>query len=286
MTAQTVSSCVVCGATTDAFLCGSKQNGCLGRLLQDLASCAELVDELNVVLSRQSKNGGASVGFVTNGADEQPLPFDPEAMDVGLWMRDRMCSWARVLWEDNATREEDGSVPTIDLSPGIVPVSRWLMRHPTWIAIHPAVDELFREITGDIAQAWRVAHRSKSPRVYIGPCGAEHPADGDVPAWVCTDPLYGREDWTEVSCPWCETRWDVDTRRRHMLDSLADKTGTSGQLVTLATANGVQVTTSTIRSWVRRGRLTSVGVNAEGKPEYRVGDVLDVIYRADTRKTA
>jgi hypothetical protein len=99
MSAQTVSTCVVCGAQTDAFLCGDSRQltGCLGRLLRALGDCAALVDELNTTISRQDKLGSASVGFISSGGGERPLPMNTGAMDSGLLLRDRLSSWARML---------------------------------------------------------------------------------------------------------------------------------------------------------------------------------------------
>src|SRR5687768_15795718 len=104
MNAQTVSTCVVCGAQTDAFLCGDarRETGCLGRLMRSLGDCSALVEELNTTISRQDKLGSASVGFISTGGGERPSPANIGAMDSGLLLRDRLSSWARMLWEDNA----------------------------------------------------------------------------------------------------------------------------------------------------------------------------------------
>lgn len=284
--AQHVSSCVVCGAATDRFLCGSERSGtgCLGKLLRQLGDTAALVEELNIVLSRRSKTGGASVGYISNGADEQPIPADLKAIEVGTWLRDRLCSWARLLWEDNAQREPDGSTPPIDLTPGIVAVSRWLMRHPTWIALHPAVDELYRELTEDMTAAWRVANYSSSAVRFVGVCYAE------FEGVECVERLFAHEDAPTVRCKVCGTEHENVTERREGLAAAAEEQYVPlRDLVGLVTEKGHRLTTSMLRNLRARGRVTAYvavedgvvrewGPGDEGRERYyQVREVLDAI---------
>jgi hypothetical protein len=307
MTAQTVSSCVVCGAMTDRFLCGSERHGsgCLGELLRQLGDCAALVDELNTVLSRQSKSGGTSVGYVTNGGDEQPLPIDTGAMEVGLLLRDRLCSWARALWEDHAPRDADGSLPPIKVALGVVSVSRWLMRHPDWIAIHPAVDELYRELMETLRDAWRVAHRHHPDTEYVGPCHAE------IEGVQCDEDLYARPGYPTVRCKTCGTEHaDVTIRQDALGAALEEQFVPLGLLVGLMKDNGHRLTTSMLRNLRARKRVTtwvSVTDGVEGaavmdyygflvrvrQPEdvglvslFRVGEVLNALMTKGQRIAA
>jgi hypothetical protein len=286
MSAQTVVGCVVCGAATDRFLCGSERSGtgCLGNLLRQLGDCAALVEELNVVLAKRSKTGPASVGYISNGGDEQPIPADLKAIEVGTWLRDRLCSWARMLWEDNAPHEVDGSVPQIDLKPGIVSVSRWLMRHPTWIALHPAVDELYRELTEDMAAAWRVANYSSSSVRFVGVCYAE------FEGVECVERLFAHEDAPTVRCKVCGTEHENVTARRAQLVAAAEEEYVPlGDLVGLVTEKGHRLTTSMLRNLRARGRVTAYVATEDRRVRewkkgdegleryYRVREVLDAI---------
>lgn len=286
MSAQTVVGCVVCGAATDRFLCGSERSGtgCLGMLLRNLGDCAALVDELNVVLAKRSKTGGASVGYISNGGVEQPIPADLKAIEVGTWLRDRLCSWARLLWEDNAPREADGSVPQIDLTPGIVPVSRWLLRHPTWIALHPAVDELYRELMDDMAAAWRVANYSSSAVRFVGVCYAE------FEGVECVERLFAHEDARTVRCKVCGTEHEnVGERRVDLVAAAEEQYVPLRDLVGLVTEKGHRLTTSMLRNLRARGRVTAYVAEEDGvvrvwesgdegrERYYRVREVLDAI---------
>lgn len=307
MSAQTVSVCVVCGAQTDRFLCGDDRagTGCLGELLRQLGNTAALVDELNLVLSRRNKSGGTSVGYISNGGDEQPIPINTKAMEVGLWLRDRLCSWARLLWEDNAPREADGSVPAIDVDLGIVSVSRWLMRHPTWIALCPAADELYAELTEDLRAAWRVAHFATPTTVYVGLCHAV------IEGEECVEDLYAREDAWTVSCRTCGTEHDdVQERREGLAYAVEHQYVPVGVLVGLVTDRGLRLTTAMVRNLKARRRIAAyvnipdggqgAGVidrygfrvrpwtseDASAERLYNVGAVLDAIATKWARQAA
>lgn len=319
MSAQTVSTCVVCGSVTDAFLCGDarRETGCLGRLLRELGNCAALVDELNTTISRQDKLGSAAVGFVSNGGDERPLPINVGAMDAGLLLRDRLHSWARMLWEDNAPHDEDGSVPPISVQPGIVSVSRWLMRHPTWISLCPAVDELYDEVMETIRLAWRAVDTSPG-KVYIGQCStvldewwageSEEPLEGPAP--MCSEELYALEgDW-EKRCPVCVTLHDVTERQSVLSGALEHQYVSEEILLSIANGRGESVTRPMLRSLRRRKRVgvffnledgdTGSGVGDrfgyrvrpwtdEDSPTrrlYRVGEVLTIVTNKWARQAA
>ncbi len=319
MSAQTVSTCVVCGAQTDAFLCGEarRETGCLGRLLRELGNCAALVDELNTTISRQDKLGSASVGFVSSGGDEHPLPLNVGAMDSGLLLRDRLSSWARMLWEENAPRDEDGDPGPVDIQPGIVSVSRWLMRHPTWISLCPAVDELYDEVMETIRLAWRAVDTAPD-KVYIGQCSTvqedwwvgEHEERPEGPDPMCTEELYALEgDW-EKRCPVCLTLHDVGERKSVLSGAMEHQYVPEEILLSIANGRGENVTRPMLRSLRRRKRV-GVFLNLEdgdfgagvgdrfgyrvrpwtdedppARRLYRVGDVLKVVTTKWARQAA
>jgi hypothetical protein len=256
MSAQTVSTCVVCGAQTDRFLCGDERavSGCLGNLLRDLGNCAALVEELDTTISRCDKIGGASVGFVSNGGDEQPMPINLAATESKLLLRDRLVSWCRDLWEANAVHDEDGTIPPLDLNPGVLAASRWLMRHPTWIALHRAADELYDQVRETIRLAWRAVD-SAPGKVYIGICSAPIEVDGVFEQ--CPEKLFAREgDW-EKRCPACSTIHDVGERQDVLSAAAEVRYVEIGLLVGLVRANGERVTADMLRSLLRRKRIAA-----------------------------
>lgn len=318
MSAQTVSTCVVCESVTETFLCGSERTltGCLGKLIRRLGDCAALSEELDTTLSRQDKAGGASVGFVSNGGGERPSPINLGASDAGSLLRDRLGSWARDLWETNGIPDEDGSLPPISVGNDIVSISRWLMRHPLWIALHPAVDDLFDEVSETIRLAWRSVDTAPG-KVYIGPCttvmeqwwGDEDPRP-EGPAPVCLEQLYAREgDW-EKRCTVCGTLHEVADRRAVMNGAAEYQYVPEESLIVLVNGQGEALTRPMLRSLRRRKKVgvfvvirdgdEGAGVTDEsgfrvrawfegdppGRRLYRVGQVLDVVTNKWARSAA
>lgn len=277
MSAQTVSTCVVCQAVTDAFLCGDarRETGCLGLLIQRLGDCAWLAEQLDTTLARQDKVSAGSVGFVTGNA-EKPLPLNLSASDASLDLRDKLCSWVRCLWEDNGVPDEDGWVGPADIDPTITSTSRWLMRHPSWIAFHPAADEIYYELTSVIQTAFRVIDIPKDTRIFLGKCGFE--MDGE---W-CKHELYARPRTPEVTCSVCGSEWVVEERLTFLRSIAEDEVLEIPALSRLLASLGfADVTEKAIRSKAQSGAIKAVERQAHGRSAFRVGDVMDVFMAAD-----
>lgn len=317
MSAQTVSTCVVCGAESETFLCGNERTGagCLGKLMRRLGDCAALSDELDTTLSRQDKCGGAAVGFVSNGGDERPIPVNLGAMDASHMLRDRLGLWARDLWETYGIPDEDGSLPPIAVSNDIVSISRWLMRHPLWMRLHPAADDLFDEVSETIRQAWRSVDTAPG-KVYIGQCSTvmeqwwnEDPRP-EGPAPACFEELYAREgDW-ETRCPVCLEIHRVANRRGVMIQARDQQYVPEETLLSVVVGDGESLTRPMLRSLRRRKRVGCFVIVHDGSAGagvldqygfrtrswtkddpvstrlYRVGDVLDAVTNKWARQPA
>lgn len=279
-----VASCVVCGATTDAFLCGDARTGagCLGKLMRSLGDVAALRHELDTVLSKQNKTGGQSIGYVTSGGEAGPLPLNLKSTEVETKLRDLMCLWVRDLHETHSPRDLDGSIPPVDVEPSIVPLSRWLMRHPTWIAIHPAADELYEELMGAMGSAWHTANFSAPDTAFYGIC--YHVGENDV---ECTAHLYGRADAWSVACRVCgHEHMDLDARKEQLAWAVEDQYVPMGDLVGLMTERGKRVTSSMIRGLVKRKRVTAWVAIPDGGVGYGVENQYGVRVRVRTAKDA
>lgn len=272
MSAQTVSTCVVCGSETETFLCGDarRETGCLGLLLQRLGDCAWLSEQLDTTLSRQDKISAGSVGFVT-GTAEKPLPLNIGASDASMNLRDTLCSWVRDLWETFGVPDENGWVPPADVAPTVVSTSRWLMRHPTWIAIHPAADDLYGELSEVIHLAFRAVDIPKDNRVFLGKCGFEMNDE-----W-CQHELYARPRMDEVTCSVCGSEWVVEERLAHLRSIAEDEVLQIPALSRLLASLGMEnVTEKAIRAKAQGGVIKAVRKAAHGSSWFRVGDVMDV----------
>jgi len=269
MSAQTVAGCVVCGATTDRILCGDERarSGCLGRLLHALDRVGELVEELDTTISRVDKLGGASVGYVSNGGDEQPLPLNLAATESKILLRDRLVSWCRDLWETNAARNEDGSIPPLDLRPGVAPAALWLLRHPSWIALHPAADDLYDEVMETIRLGWRAVDTAPD-KTYIGQCSARL-EDG---SGECAEDLYARVGDGEKRCPACSTIHDVQARQEILASAVEYQYVPQRDLIGLITDRGHRLTGSMFRNLRARRRIVAYVRVEDGDPGASVSD--------------
>lgn len=278
-----MTQCTVCQAPSDRYLCGSERtgSGCLGELLRNLESLPDLVAELDLTLSGQDKVARQSVGFVRNGGDEQPLPVNLGASDVGSHTRGVLFSWVRALWEDNANPNADGSIPQVDIEPTIVGAARWLSRHPNWLAIYPAADELWVEVRDEVRALRRATDIPRDSRVYLGKCGAEYPAEdpdesGSEPV-VCTEELWTRSDAEDVVCPTCGAQWGAEARRVWLLAYAEGTAGTVEFLSGLLSLLGFSVTAQEVRTLIKSKGIEPVTTVDHGKRTYRVGAVMSAL---------
>lgn len=259
-------SCVTCGNPSgDLFLCGS----CWGQLERDLGDVAALADELEVTITRQAKTGHG-IG-VTSRSAEKPLLFHAAASQIKDDLRSVLVGWVRDLWETNGHGR-------LECDDGTVGLSRWLLRHPTWIRLHPAADELHDEITDAVRRCWQIIDRAPD-MMLLGQCGAE------CNGIRCDDYVYGHKGKRVARCRTCGTSWDVEERQQWMREEVQDRLANSTQLSTLLAGMGIEVASSTIRNYARPRKsgdqfkpplIEARGMDGR-RPLYRVGDVLDLL---------
>lgn len=323
-------TCVLgCGRPTETQLCHID----LKNLLDDLREIETLLPDLDVAVTRQAKIGGSSVGFVS-GSSEQRIPVHLGASAVVAELRDKLAVWVHTLWEENAPRwhrctacgTEDRSGRGADCKPGCptewethvdpldvavhpLPLSKWLLRHPSWMAGHTEAAGLYDDVTTAVRHAKGVIYGPQA-RIYLGICSAAMtitvPLDaGPVTVTLqCEMDLYGRKDREFMACPDCGAEHDVAARRKVMLDAMEDQLLTATELSrALPTYLSQDLTASMIRGYALRGRLLAHGtVDADpddgvvegvlvvaGRrraPRYRVGDVLDVLADVSAREAS
>lgn len=321
-------TCVLgCGRPTETQLCTVD----LKNLLDDLREIELLLPDLDVAVTRQAKIGGSSVGFVS-GSSEQRIPVHLGAAAVVAELRDKLAVWVHTLWEENAPRwhrcaacgTEDrggaGSVcapgcPTewethvdpLDAAVHPLPLSKWLLRHPSWMSGHAEAAGLHDDVTAAVRHAKRVIY-GPAERVYLGICSApiEVPVgdDGDSVMQECQRDLYGAKDRRAVVCPDCGWEFDADVRRRVMLEAMEDQLLTATEMSrALPSYLDQPLTASMVRGYALRGRLLAHGTTdadpddgaVEGvlvvagrrrAPRYRVGDVLDVLAEVAAREAS
>ncbi|MEV6897475.1 hypothetical protein [Amycolatopsis sp. NPDC051372] len=315
-----------CGRPADTGLCRS----CLDTLLRALRDVEWLLPELDVTVARQSKASRGSIGFVT-GSGGQVMPLHLGASNLVDDLRDFLSGWVHNLWEDYSVRwwvcqgcgaedqtgERQHAAPfegtacgstrwephrhPLDLAIHPLPLSRWLLRHPSWLASAPYAEELNSEILGLVERGKRIVS-GPVDRVYLGICSADlHLGDdenGD-PIALCQRDLYGLANRAYVVCPDCGVEWEMQARRDHMLEAMREQLLTATELSRalpnyLDRPDDKPVTAAMIRGYAKRGRLVAHGESAASEddlmdgveqlrrgrayaPRYRVGDLLDLL---------
>lgn len=241
---------------------------CLGRLDGDLADVADLAEELDTTIARQARVG-MPVGSRTA---EVGLPYNDGAAEVGRDLRSVLSTWVRELWETHGPRRvtrtaanvEVAELDPLDLDDTLAELAAWLRRHPSWIESHAAGGELVDEITDAVERARRAVDLAPA-RVYCGPCPD------------CDADLYARPDRELVRCRECETRYEVDALRAALLDAARGHLGTAAEIArALPRLLGRELSANSLRTWARNGKLARREPDAQGRPRYLVGDVIDL----------
>lgn len=255
-----MSDCVIvgCGRPTKELACRS----CIDKLLYELRQVAELVRELAVTHARLDHIAAEQFGR----SAETALVWREHASECLYVLRNTLSTWARDLWETNGSG-------ALEVADNPVAVAAWMERHPTWLALHPAIDELLDEVAYAIRQARHAIDQPQDTRIFLGRCDLGLPEN---PA--CDRELYAYRSQEEVVCPSCEASWDVDERREWLLAQAEHETATSEVLAGLLTRLGVPTQPRDIQAAARRGELDNVGIDSHTKRRrYRVGAVLDAL---------
>lgn len=254
---------------------------CSARLIRDLADVPSLGVNLEISLTRQARIGDRGAGR----SKETPIPWVQEAREAGDVLKSALVGWHRALAQGAPLvsgplcAEYDCDHPSCEWAhlrrtpPANTPagLSAWLLRHRARLLRHPAVEEAVDEICDAVAQARIVVDRP-ADRIYAGPCAE------------CDRDLYAQVGSSIVSCA-CGAVYGVTARREWMRREVEGLIGDSVWVAGVVTALGYPVSSSTIREWKRRGRITprsyapSLNPGAEPRPLYRVGDVIERITR-------
>jgi hypothetical protein len=153
----------------------------------------------------------------------------------------------------------------------------WL-RHATDEQGQPYAASVFAEIR-DCASRMRATVEGPADRRYLGPCGA--------PQWVenlggeagcrelegppCEGNVYARDGAPAGHCRTCGAEVDTGERRAWL-----DAEVRSHAFRAVHIADAYRISVDTIRSWAHRGLLVPHGHDADERPLFNVGDVLDL----------
>lgn len=307
---MTSTLCLVgCGRPSETAMC----RGCLIKLFEMLREIPWLLPELDVTITRQSKMSAGGIGFVTGGGTTS-MPLHLGAAEVAAELRDRLSRWVLALWEENGARwhrcakcgatdrsgdghpeckpgcptEWETHLDPLDIAVHPIPLSRWLLRHPTWVQSYRDAPVLFDDIKGAIRHAKSTVY-GPAARIFLGICSApvevEVGDEGDTVLQECQRDLYGAKGRPIVVCPECGWESDVELRRKIMLSAMENQLLTATELSRalpnyLNRPHDKPVTPSMVRGYARRHPLllpVRGYAPISGDPRYRVGDLLDIL---------
>ena len=237
----------------DAWVCTT----CAHRLTVALGDAPDLLQELDVDLTRQARSGNRVGGRST----ETPLPFDVDASIIRDVLTSTMRTWALVLAGD-----------LLGEPPAAATLPAHLGARITHIRQHPDGGQIVDEITAAVTAARDHLHRSdRAPSILAGTCPD------------CGHTVYARQgdDTGHCRTPDCEGTVDVAAWRQTARATLPDRALPMAQLVRALAVLGHHVPEGTVKSWIRRGKLVSSGTE-EGRRLYLVADAITL---TTTRKT-
>jgi hypothetical protein len=258
-----------------------------------LAEMPAQLSELQTTITRQARAGGSGGGGHTKAAS-QPLPIDLRAAHLADLARNGLVSDIRHLCESRGLRvpqikDAGRPVPTADLA-------RWLHGHIEAIRQDQLAGEILSGLK-DLQHALANAVDNHGKR-YAGPCTAMvmvavTVSDGTVKAEllaeprVCDQPLFSRPGASTIRCNardedtnellGCGKEYPASERVQWALDQAQDDMARPAVIASALRNAGYHVTEGQIRLMAKRQKLFAWREDAEGKPLYRVGDVLDIM---------
>lgn len=276
-------TCHVCHARADANLC----RVCTKQLEQAIAELPALYTELTVTVTRQDRGVGQPLYAMnarrlqqpgehydegTTTLPSTPWPFSWDASNVRWTVVQTLAYWTT----------EFGGAPLLAVLDDI-------RRSDT-------AAQLFEEITSLREQILTAIDRP-DPDLFAGRCTATNVDVRDIDGLivstldVCGTELMARTGDDTVTCPRCRRVYPLTEKRAEIRGMLPDQWARAHVIADALTELEQPVNASTLRTWIERDArdaerfppgdvrrpsrplVLQVGVDDEGRPLYRVGDV-------------
>lgn len=246
---MTGTECDLCGRPSgdDARVCTPCAQTCADALtlVRD-----HLAADLDTTLARQtSRPAGPSARSA-----ETPLPVDLRALDAAHHLRTVLVGWVRVLAETGTARLPQDTLPAV--AAWLLPMCG-ILRHADY------GPDAVTEIRDAVNAALRAVD-TPPQRAYVGPC-------------ECGEAVYARPGAPAATCRGCGAVWGVEEQREWLRAAAEDMLLTATEIARAVSRPTQSVTPSMVRGWANRRRLLAHGADAQGRPTYRVGDVLDLL---------
>lgn len=229
---------------------------CATELTEDLKAAAFLWGDIQTSCARLDV-GAASVG--SSGYKQPQLAVNLHAMDKAQTLRVVLGGWASQL-------------PQLHPAGDPVRTALWLITQMGDIRRKDWAGDFKQELR-DAINGCRKATDRAGELVFAGMCPTEKEDGTD-----CNTAVFTRPGRHTANCPACKSAWDVSEWRGRALDYAGVHEGTPAELSRMLSdpVTGEALPQATIRQWVRRRKLTPIGVNRDGKPTYQVRKVRNL----------
>lgn len=254
---MTANDCVRCNRPTpDGYACPA----CAYRAGDQLHEIASHTGAARDVASGQAQRGSGG----GSGKPGSRPPGDVGAMELLGEVQNDLVGWVRhIASERGGLTQRPGS----DL---IVHAARYLQANVEWMRHRPEVDEFL----GDVERSQRRIRYladGRQPGRYAGPCGF---VDGG--GIECREDVEARDGAQYATCRACGSRYNVEERQQWMRDEIEDHLARPVEIAGVLLRLGTPIGYSTIAAYAAKGQIVAHGSDANGKPLYRIGDVLDL----------
>lgn len=264
VTAATEGNVCPCGRpVADAYLCPS----CVEDLTVALLDTAPLAAALESAYLKEQR---FSVGHLSEHRDdESPIPFNDKAGRLRRELSRELLRWT--LQVQCAFGETWMPVPAGGKAPTRAMAERLMAAIP-YLRTNPAGVDAHRTFTGLHARILEAVDRPPD-LVYLGVCSI--PADGVD----CPEDLYAEWGKDHAQCRRCKYQHRVLDRRNVLLGAVKDQLATATDISRGLAGLDFKCSAERIRQWKHRKRIEQRGTNYQGDPQYRVGDVIDLLLK-------
>jgi hypothetical protein len=257
--------------------------GALRALCVEHSGGSSLLEELDMVITRQAKIVGAPIGIVVRSGETR-LPYHDPASDLRIEVYRELATWGVVMLRENPHLDRVQRTP--------IATGEWLAYKPGLLANLPGVESLHANLVRLRRDIERMIDRPATT-VMLGICSTVL-EDGTG----CPKHLYAVLDdenrppaW--IRCPQCGAEHEVLARQQALVAQGRLTVGTAAEVSRVLGKIGIIIPASTIRSWaqkrISRGkviepRIKAVEASAEWHPLYRIDDVLGAYLKGLEKK--
>lgn len=214
---------------------------------------------IQTTLERRDVGAESMGGGSGHASSVEPCNLD--VLDHTITLQHVLNGWAGHIPAMRPASHEPHNLAGWMLQPQIMQ----LIRQADWVAT--LMDELEAAL-----QPLTYAAERAAPKAFAGMCPAPATHDDSL---ECSTPLYTRPGNRTVRCRQCSNTFDVTDWRARALEAAGHHAGTPAEVSRMCTnpVTGEALPAATIRSWIRRGKLTPIDHNHLGNPTYQVRKV-------------